>query len=146
MALEAQKFPISVAEAGKHSTSVLIFGHSVPFAITEKVREIGRRQVKEYSWTKTIVDYEGSAIHAGNNPNANSFLGWVSDQGEECGDYPVSEAGGHLTEVFQEVELTDNSGTVPVQFMYSDAAHGPEGPIAQANPPVNSLQRSVESS
>ena len=51
----------------------------------------------------------------------------ISDQGEECGDYPVSEAGGHLTEVFQEVELTDNSGTVPVQFMYSNAAHSPEG-------------------
>jgi hypothetical protein len=79
----------------------------------------------------------------GNSPNANSFLGWISDQGEECGDYPVSEAGGNLTEVFREVELTDNSGTVPVQFMYSNAAHGPEGPIAQANPPVNSLQRSV---
>jgi hypothetical protein len=46
-----------------------------------------------------------------------------------------------LTEVFQEVELTDNSGTVPIQFMYSDAVHGPEGPIAQAHPPVNSLQQ-----
>jgi hypothetical protein len=59
MALEKEEFPVSVQEAGKHSTSVLIFGHSVPFAITEKVREIGRRQVKEYSWTKTIIDYEG---------------------------------------------------------------------------------------
>jgi hypothetical protein len=28
-------------------------------------------------------------------------------------NYPVSEAGGNLTEVFREVELTDNSGTVP---------------------------------
>jgi hypothetical protein len=64
---------------------------------------------------------------------------------QSAGDYPVSEAGGHFTEVFQEVELTDNSGTVPVQFMYSSAAHGPEGPIAQANPPVNSLQRSAGS-
>jgi hypothetical protein len=35
-----------------------------------------------------------------------------------------------------DVELTDNSGTVPVQFMYSDAVHGPEGPIANPNPPV----------
>ena len=98
----------------------------------------------ELNEARTDADVE-DAIRAGNNPNANSFLGWVSDQGEECGDYPVSEAGGNLTEVFQEVELTDNSGTVPVQFMYSDAAHGPEGPIAQANPPVNSLQRSVGS-
>ena len=57
----------------------------------------------------------------------------------------VSEADGNLTEVFREVELTDNIGTVPVQFMYSNAVHGPEGPIAQANPPVNSLPRSVGS-
>jgi hypothetical protein len=67
----------------------------------------------------------------------------VSDQGEEVGDYPVSEAGGNLTEVFQEVELTDNSGTVPVQFMYSDAVHGPEGPIANPNAPAKSLKRSA---
>src|SRR6202140_3397915 len=98
----------------------------------------------ELNEARTDADVE-DAILAGNNPNANSFLGWVSDQGEEIGDYPVSEAGGNLTEVFREVKLTDNSGTVPVQFMYSNAAHGPEGPIAQVNPPVNSLQRSMES-
>jgi hypothetical protein len=94
----------------------------------------------ELNEARTDADVE-DAIRAGNNPNANSFLGWVSDQGEEIGDFPVSEAGGDLTLVFQEVELTDNSGTVPVQFMYSDAVHGPEGPIAQAHAPVNSLQR-----
>lgn len=42
----------------------------------------------------------------------------------------ASEADGNLTEVFREVELTDNIGTVPVPFMYSNAVHGPEGPIA----------------
>jgi hypothetical protein len=94
----------------------------------------------ELNEARTDADVE-DAIRAGNSPNANSFLGWVSDQGEECGDFPVSEAGGDLAEVFQEVELTDNSGTVPVQFMYSDAVHGPEGPIAEANAPVNSLRR-----
>jgi hypothetical protein len=94
----------------------------------------------ELNEARTDADVE-DAIRAGNNPNANSFLGWVSDQGEEIGDFPVSEAGGDLTQVFQEVELTDNSGTVPIQFMYSDAVHGPEGPIAQAHAPVNSLQR-----
>jgi len=94
----------------------------------------------ELNEARTDADVE-DAIRAGNDPNANSFLGWVSDQGEEIGDFPVSEAGGDLTEVFQEVELSDNSGTVPIQFMYSDAVHGPEGPIAQAHAPVNSLQQ-----
>ena len=96
----------------------------------------------ELNEARTDADVE-DAIRAGNDPNANAFLGWVSDQGEEIGDFPVSEAGGDLTEVFQEVELTDNSGTVPIQFMYSDAVHGPEGPIAQAHAPVNNLQRSA---
>jgi hypothetical protein len=94
----------------------------------------------ELNEARTDADVE-DAIRAGNDPNAQSFLGWVSDQGEECGDFPVSEAGGDLAKVFQEVELTDNSGKVPVQFMYSDAVHGPEGPIANPNPPIMALKR-----
>jgi hypothetical protein len=31
------------------------------------------------------------------------------------------------SEVFQEVSLTDQLGTVPIQFQYSNAVHGPEG-------------------
>ena len=80
----------------------------------------------ELNEARTDADVE-DAIRAGNDPNATSFLGWVSPQGEECGDFPVFEANP-LTEVFQEVPLTDGSGTVPVQFQYSDAVHGPEGP------------------
>ncbi len=80
----------------------------------------------ELNEARTDADVE-DAIRAGNDPNAQSLLGWVSQQGEECGDFPVFEANP-LTEVFQEVELTDGSGTVPVQFQYSDAVHGPEGP------------------
>jgi hypothetical protein len=57
-ALEAAHFPITV-QAGKHSTTVLIFGHAVPFAIVEKSKEIGRREVTEYSYTRTVIDYRG---------------------------------------------------------------------------------------
>jgi hypothetical protein len=56
--LETEKLPVTT-QAGKHSTSTLIFGHS---AITEKVPEIGRRKVTEYSWTRTAVDYVGTGI------------------------------------------------------------------------------------
>ena len=80
----------------------------------------------ELNEARTDPDVE-DAIRAGNDPNAIKFLGWTSRQGEECGDFPVSEANP-LSQVFQEVNLTDASGTVPVQFQYSDAAHGPEGP------------------
>jgi hypothetical protein len=32
-----------------------------------------------------------------------------------------------LTKVFKEIKLTNGSGTVPIQFQYSDDVHGPEG-------------------
>jgi hypothetical protein len=80
----------------------------------------------ELNEARTDPDVE-DAIKAGNDPSAVGFLGWVSAQGEECGDFPVFEANP-LTQVFQEVHLTDGSGTVPVQFQYSDADHGPGEP------------------
>ena len=80
----------------------------------------------ELNEARTDADVE-DAIRAGNDPNATKFLGWTSRQGEECGDFPVAEANP-LTQVFQEVKLTDGTGTAPVQFQYSDAVHGPEGP------------------
>jgi hypothetical protein len=86
----------------------------------------------ELNEARTDADVE-DAIRAGSDPTAAKFLGWTSKQGEECGDFPVSEANP-LSNVFQEVELTDKSGTVPVQFQYSDAAHGPEGPRATPAP------------
>jgi hypothetical protein len=62
-------------------------------------------------------------------------IGWNSDDGEECGDYPVFEAGdaGNLGLVFKEVPV-QGGGTAPVQYQYSNAVHGPEGPIAAAHP------------
>ena len=86
----------------------------------------------ELNEARTDSDVE-DAIRAGNDPSALQFLGWVSSQGEECGDFPVFEANP-LTEVFQEVELTDQSGTAPIQFQYSDADHGPGEPRDTAAP------------
>jgi hypothetical protein len=80
----------------------------------------------ELNEARTDADVE-DAINAGTDPNAINFLGWTSNQGEECGDFPVSEAQP-LTQVFQEVPLTDGSGTVPIQFQYSNADHGPGQP------------------
>ncbi len=80
----------------------------------------------ELNEARTDADVE-DAIRAGNDPSATKFLGWTSQQGEECGDFPVFEANP-LTQVFQEVNLTNGNRTVPVQFQYSDNVHGPEGP------------------
>ena len=65
---------------------------------------------------------------AATDPNGMNLLGWTSDSGQEIGDYPIAEAK-QLLQVFKEVPLADGSGTVPVQLQYSNAVHGPEGPI-----------------
>jgi hypothetical protein len=86
----------------------------------------------ELNEARTDPDVE-DAINAGNSPTATSFLGWTSQQGEECGDFPVSEANP-LTQVFKELKLTNSQATVPVQLQYSDADHGPGMPRATPAP------------
>jgi len=68
-------------------------------------------------------------VEQANRTNDEKLVGWTSRKGEECGDFPVFEAKP-LSKVFQEVPLANGNGTVPVQFQYSNAVHGPEGPIA----------------
>jgi hypothetical protein len=62
---------------------------------------------------------------------SNDFLGWTSRSGKEVGDQPIFKAGADLRLVFKEVQDAPRKGRVPVQFMYSNAVHGAEGPIAQ---------------
>lgn len=65
--------------------------------------------------------------------NNNDFLGWTSRRGHEVGDQPVFKAGelGDLKLVFKEVKASTSSRKMPVQFMFSNAVHGAEGPISQ---------------
>ncbi len=64
------------------------------------------------------------AIHS----NSNDYLGWMSRSGKEVGDQPLAVATS-LGEVLQEVQA-GNGKKIPVQFLYSNAVHGAEGPIA----------------
>jgi hypothetical protein len=84
----------------------------------------------ELNEARTDPDVE-DAIRAGNSPRAVGFLGWTSQEGEECGDFPITEAEPDLSLVMKEVSLTNGDGKVPVQFQYSNAVQGPEGPIPQ---------------
>jgi hypothetical protein len=83
----------------------------------------------ELSEVRTDPDVEDA-----NRNNDLSFIGWNSPQGEECGDLPIFEDPG-LNRVFQEIELANAARTSPVQFQYSNAVHGPEGPIDNPDPP-----------
>jgi len=59
--LESEGFPVTL-QNGRHGTGVQIFGYRVQFSIVEKLREKARRQVQEYSWSRTIIDYEPTGI------------------------------------------------------------------------------------
>ena len=73
---------------------------------------------------RTDADVD-DAIRTGDS----KYCGWVSKSGSECGDFPMEEAGSNLGLVMQEVPLANGKGTVPIQFQYSNAVSGPEGPI-----------------
>jgi hypothetical protein len=64
------------------------------------------------------------------NKNDNDLLGWMSRSGKECGDQPIFVASS-LNLIFKEVSATIGNRKIPVQFMYSNAVHGAEGPIAK---------------
>jgi hypothetical protein len=74
-------------------------------------------------------------VEDANNTGNEALVGWISAQGEEIGDFPIFEDPS-LSHVFKEVFLTGNGDTVPIQLMYSNAVHGPEGPIAQPHIPA----------
>jgi len=46
----------------------------------------------------------------------------------------MTEAGPNLSLVMKEVNLSSGGSKVPVQFQYSNAVEGPEGPIAAPHP------------
>ena len=57
--LQAEGFCLTVT-GGRHGTIATVFNQAVQFSVVEKMKETGRRQVKDYFWTKTIIDYEPS--------------------------------------------------------------------------------------
>jgi hypothetical protein len=96
--------------------------------------------VFDASWKNVVATFYHELNEARTDPDVEeanrtgsiALVGWTSRKGEECGDFPVFEANP-LSKVFKEVPLTNRNGTVPVQFQYSNAVHGPEGPIPQAH-------------
>lgn len=67
-----------------------------------------------------------AAVEDVNATGNDNELGWYSQTGQgEIGDLPINAAGNDLSLVFQEVALSDGSGTVPIQLMWSNNDDGP---------------------
>jgi hypothetical protein len=79
----------------------------------------------ELNEARTDPDVE-EAIRAGDETK----LGWYTDHVGEIGDIPVDEAEPNLRLVFQEIELADASGTVPIQLLWSNNDGGPASSTA----------------
>lgn len=58
--------------------------------------------------------------------NDRRFIGYNSNRGQEIGDQPIS--ANSLDRVFKEVLTLPGPRPTPVQFIYSNAVHGAEGP------------------
>ena len=134
---------------GYHGSVHLADGRTVYYAVCvySDTQSLGRANgipIWEQGWKNVVAtayheimeartdpDVE-DAINAGDTPEATRYIGWMSNQGEECGDFPVFEAEP-LTEAFVEVPVAAG-GLVPIQLQYSNAVHGPEGPVSTPRP------------
>lgn len=81
---------------------------------------------------RTDPDVE-DALRDPANPASIKFLGWTSESGDEIGDYAL-QAGDSLRDALVEIPLGSSNQSVPIQLMYSNAAHSPEGPIPSLHP------------
>jgi hypothetical protein len=55
--LEKNGFPVSIQNIPQ-GTVVEVFGNRVPFCLVERARVRGQKEIKEFSWTRRVVDYE----------------------------------------------------------------------------------------
>jgi len=86
----------------------------------------------DQSWKNVVATFYHELNEARTDADVETNqVAWVNNEvpGEEIGDIPMTLAGADLIKVMLEVPLSDGSGTVPIQLMWSNAVHGPEGPI-----------------
>jgi hypothetical protein len=103
-------------------------------AFDESWKDVVGTLYHELNEFRTDADVR-DAIETGND----DALGWMGARGE-IGDQPIAMAGavGNLSLVFQEILSSTGGGRLPVQFLYSNAVHGAEGPIDRPDPSAQS--------
>ena len=85
-------------------------------------------------WKNVVCTLYHELIETQTDPDVNDairendqrFIGFNSNRGEEIGDQPI--AANSSDRVFKEVLTLPGPRPTPVQFIYSNAVHGAEGP------------------
>lgn len=136
--------------AGYHGSVLTIDGGPVYFTVgvySERLTNGGMNGIPVFNdpWKNVVATMYHQLAEARTNPDvedalressdldADGNLGWVSNSGNEIGDFPL-QVNTPLTNVIKEVPLANGNGVVPVQLPYSNFAGGPEGPISQPHP------------
>lgn len=87
--------------------------------------------VFDQSWKNVVATFYHELNEARTDADVETnAIAWVNQEGEEIGDIPISLAGNDLTTVFREVPRASGGGTVPIQLMWSNLVHAPQGPIS----------------
>jgi hypothetical protein len=100
-------------------------------------------------WKNVAATFYHELVEARTDPDVEDvhlksdipLLGWYSlpEGGGEIGDIPINQAeaeGEGLDTVFVEIEATTLNRTIPIQLMWSNAVHGPEGPVNEPRQPA----------
>jgi len=127
--------------AGFHS-AVPIGKKRIYYAIAAYSKGKNGIVIFKQSWKNVVATLYHELNEARTDPDVydagrtgnDSYLGWTNDElpGEEIGDIPM--IGKNLKSIIKEVPLANGTGTVPVQLMWSNYVHGPEGPVAKPRP------------
>jgi hypothetical protein len=104
-----------------YAVGVYSEGNNGIVAFDEPWKNVVATFYHELNEARTDPDVEEAAA-----TNNDALLGWYSQAGNgEIGDLPINACRNELSLVFKEVPLADGSGTVPIQLMWSNDAHGP---------------------
>jgi hypothetical protein len=99
-------------------------------------------------WKNVVCTLYHELIESQTDPDVNDairqhdsrFIGFNSKGGQEIGDQPLS--ANSLDRVFKEVLTLPGPRATPVQFLYSNAVHGAEGPAEK--PPFELVVNGAE--
>jgi hypothetical protein len=97
----------------------------------------------DQSWKNVVAIFYHELVEARTDADVEEatstgshVLGWYAPKAGEIGDIPIMEAGANINLAMIEIQLTDKSGTEPIQLMWSNNVHGPEGQVAKPEPPA----------